>query len=363
MFLTSEIRRFVQLAEEALKLKEADPTHAITGLMRVKELLLDSLDLWIDQFIDKSSQVSHSDQESLYYGWYSEAVYTVMHQNRRYGLLWAREKGRWYQPIYDDDRSEILVSDIRYYIDNYYSIFEKEAKRAECERLRMDEVKFFCMPSTLDEELPCEMDLTKFGLDYSPDIICTADLLARDLQMAIYNEEVRLADEAYVRGFIDAEQRRQLLDDCMPFTKNDGADNKEVSHFAIGNSDKEVLEVLKGLKSAEWRNRRKKVVGFVEDDVTAEEWLSALKGPTKDRPAAERKIPFKAVFICKAFVAQYLEGDYELAERVFCGPGGMELKKLRYINMGRNEDICDEKTGQMAKIIRKAMVITDESQG
>ena len=243
--MTSEIRRFVQLAEEALRLKEADPTHAITGLMRVKELMLDSQDLWIDQFIDKSSQVSRSDQESLYYGWYSEAVYTVMHQNRRYGLLWAREKGRWYQPIYDDDRSEILVSDIRYYIDNYYKIFEKEAKRAECERSLMDEEKFFCMPSTLDEELPCEMDLTKFGLDYSPDIICTADLLARDLQMAIYNEEVRLADEAYVRGFIDAEQRRQLLDDCMPFTKNDGADNKEVSHFAIGNSDKEVLEVLK----------------------------------------------------------------------------------------------------------------------
>ena len=88
---------------------------------------------------------------------------------------------------------------------------------------------------------------------------------------------------------------------------------------------------------------------------TEEEWLAALRGPRDDSELKRKKIAWEAKYVCKSFVAQYLDGDYELAEHVFCLAGGKELKKLCDTNISKNKEMCDESTGKIAQIIRAAM--------
>lgn len=125
-------------------------------------------------------------------------------------------------------------------------------------------------------------------------------------------------------------------------------------HFNVKKSDEELLAILKGFKEVEWRYNRVKYVGFVDEDVTDDEWLSALKGPSDTREMVTRKIPFKAKYVCKSFVAQYLDSDYKLAEKVFCLSGGKDINGLENTNIYRKDDICDRKEGKIAVILRAA---------
>ena len=126
-------------------------------------------------------------------------------------------------------------------------------------------------------------------------------------------------------------------------------------HFRVQRSDDELLAILKGLKEVEWRNRNSRRVGVFAGEVTEEEWLAAMRGPRDDSELKREKIAWEAKYVCKSFVAQYLDGNYELAERVFCLAGGKELKKLCDTNISKNKEMCDEVTGKIAQIIRAAM--------
>lgn len=63
--------------------------------------------------------------------------------------------------------------------------------------------------------------------------------------------------------------------------------------------------------------------------------------------------------MCKSFVAQYLGSDYSTAEQVFCLAGGKEIKDLKFTNISKNKDVCDEQTGKIAVVIRKAIRFAD----
>ena len=94
-------------------------------------------------------------------------------------------------------------------------------------------------------------------------------------------------------------------------------------------------------------------------EVSDEEWLSVLKGPAYGRQAPARKIAWRAKYMCKSFVAQYLGSDYMTAEKVFCLSGGKEIKDLKFTNISKNSDVCDEQTGKIAVVIRKAIRFVD----
>lgn len=126
-------------------------------------------------------------------------------------------------------------------------------------------------------------------------------------------------------------------------------------HFRVQRSDDELLAILRGLKEVEWRNRNSRRIGVFADEVTEEEWLAAMRGPRDDSELKRKKIAWEAKYVCKSFVAQYLDGDYELAERVFCLAEGKELKRLCDTNISKNKEMCDEVTGKIAQIIRAAM--------
>lgn len=125
-------------------------------------------------------------------------------------------------------------------------------------------------------------------------------------------------------------------------------------HFEVEASEEELLEILRGMKEVEWEYNRTRCVGFFDGEVSEEEWLSALKGASEGRPDVRRKIPWRAKYVCKSFVAQYLGGEYELAEKVFCLAGGIDIKGLSSTNIYRKGEICDMKEGKIAKIIREA---------
>ncbi len=130
-------------------------------------------------------------------------------------------------------------------------------------------------------------------------------------------------------------------------------------HFHVERDDREVLAVLHGLKHLEWEYRKVRQVGVFEGEVSDEEWLAVLKGPAYSQLAPTRKIAWRAKYICKSFVAQYLGSDYTTAERVFCLSGGKEIKDLKFTNISKNSDVCDEQTGKIAVVIRKAIRFAD----
>ncbi|MBO4751123.1 MAG: hypothetical protein J5526_00025 [Bacteroidales bacterium] len=125
-------------------------------------------------------------------------------------------------------------------------------------------------------------------------------------------------------------------------------------HFEVESDESELLAILKGMKEVEWEYNKSKCIGFFDGEVSEEEWLSALKGVTDGRPEVRRKIPWRAKYVCKSFVSQYLGGNYELAEKVFCLSGGKDIKGLSSTNIYRKGEICDLKEGKIARIIREA---------
>ena len=99
--------------------------------------------------------------------------------------------------------------------------------------------------------------------------------------------------------------------------------------------------------------------GVFDGEVTEDEWLAALKGPEYARTPLTRRIPWKAKYLVKSFVMQYLGGEYELAEKVFCLADGKEITGLRNTNISKNKEMCDEQTGKIATVIRKAIRFSD----
>ena len=147
------------------------------------------------------------------------------------------------------------------------------------------------------------------------------------------------------------DQRREVL---TTFYRTD-----DYPHFRVRRDDREVLAVLHGLKNLEWEYRKVRQVGVFEDEVGDEEWLAALKGPAYSQQAPTRRIAWRAKYMCKSFVEQYLGSDYTTAERVFCLSGGKEIKDLKFTNISKNSDVCDEQTGKIAEVIRKAIRFVD----
>ena len=134
-------------------------------------------------------------------------------------------------------------------------------------------------------------------------------------------------------------------------------------HFSVDASDEELLLILQGFKEAEWHYNRVKTVGFFEGDVSNAEWLAAMKGPSDERPPLYRKIPLRSKYICRSFTIQYLDSDYDLAEQVFCRPGGKDIKNLKNTNIYKNAEICDLQTGLIAQIIRSARKVCGREDG
>ena len=130
-------------------------------------------------------------------------------------------------------------------------------------------------------------------------------------------------------------------------------------HFQLRRDDREVLAVLHGLKHLEWSLRKVKQEGVFVGEVSEEEWLAALKGPEYARVPLTRRIPWKAKYLVKSFVIQYLGSECELAEKVFCLAGGKEITGLRNTNISKNKEMCDEQTGKIAIVIRKAIRFAD----
>lgn len=130
-------------------------------------------------------------------------------------------------------------------------------------------------------------------------------------------------------------------------------------HFRLRRDEREVLTVLHGLKHLEWRLRKVRQEGVFDGEVTEDEWLAALKGPEYARTPLTRRIPWKAKYLVKSFVMQYLGGEYELAEKVFCLADGKEITGLRNTNISKNKEMCDEQTGKIATVIRKAIRFSD----
>jgi hypothetical protein len=126
-------------------------------------------------------------------------------------------------------------------------------------------------------------------------------------------------------------------------------------HFTIDRPEEEILAVLEELKNAEWESHKVIKKGLV-GDITKEEWLFVTTG--KGEPLT-RKLPWKLKYACKAFVQQYLKQDYKTAEKVFCIDDGRDdnrkdIVDLRGANNNKRSDICNSKTGTIAKCIRKA---------
>lgn len=129
-------------------------------------------------------------------------------------------------------------------------------------------------------------------------------------------------------------------------------------HFNLKASETLLLAILDGLKNAEWKYNRVKQKGLIVDNVTEDEWIYVFNGPTRGRKVATRKITWKAKYACASFVKQFLDSSYETAEKVFNLKDGnliIELKDLKNTKIDRNPEICDEHTGEIVKIIRKAM--------
>lgn len=180
------------------------------------------------------------------------------------------------------------------------------------------------------------------------EVCCLRDKLKlKGITYHNFEKEVNIAKrEALIRKQQEAllmeRQRRENDIELLP-------------HFRVQRCDDELLAILKGMKEVEWRNRNSRRTGVFADEVTEEEWLAALRGPRDDSELKRKKIAWEAKYVCKSFVAQYLDGDYELAEHVFCLAGGKELKKLCDTNISKNKEMCDESTGKIAQIIRAAM--------
>ncbi len=167
-----------------------------------------------------------------------------------------------------------------------------------------------------------------------------------DLENAIISRRTTLRDPSLARQALPVIEDTPL---ALPAAS---------PHFNLRRPDRELLAVLHGLKHLQWTLRKVRQEGVFDGDVGEEEWLYALKGPGYGSPTA-RQIPWRAKYLCKSFVAQYLSADYSTAEQVFCLAGGKPITALINTNISKNKELCDEQTGKIAAIIRTAIKFAD----
>lgn len=120
-------------------------------------------------------------------------------------------------------------------------------------------------------------------------------------------------------------------------------------HYSKTDDDSKVISIMEELKKLKWKNKKVYVIGLIDDSITNEEWLYAIKG---EGNPIQRKLMWKAKFACRSFVEQYLDKDYDTAEKIFCLKDGKAIKNLKDSNLSKRQDICNEKTGEISKIIR-----------
>lgn len=179
-------------------------------------------------------------------------------------------------------------------------------------------------------------------------------------EVIFFYELFRDLEKRVRKAYIYLKHARKLPKDVIPAwelkgTSEQGEGEECLSYFNLDVDDKELLAILNRFKTVEWTYKRVKHKGFFAREVSDDEWLTAMKGTEGKRPELKNKIPWLAKYVCKSFVQQYLDGKYELAEKIFCLRGSEELKDLANTNISKNKNICDEHTGQIAHIIRRAM--------
>jgi len=242
------------------------------------------------------------------------------------------------------------------------SIAENRGKVLKFPKVEAD----FLFDEKLDLEFEVFVTIFSHNVDYEE---CTG-LKGNDvyfLTLSLWYEICKLRDllridgikfqryEKEVKGAILEARERKKQEALLQEQQRQESEIALLPHFRVQRSDEELLAILKGLQEVEWRNRNSRRVGVFSDEVTEEEWLAAMRGPRDDCELKRKKIAWEAKYVCKSFVAQYLDGNYELAERVFCLAGGKEIKKLCDTNISKNKEMCDEVTGKIAQIIRAAM--------
>ena len=222
----------------------------------------------------------------------------------------------------------------------------------------------------VDMEFEVFVTMFSFGVDYEASTGQKGDDVYF-LTLSLWYEVCRLRDKLKLKGvkfhryekevnaaIVEARERKEQ-EALMQEQQRQVSEIALLPHFKVQRSDEELLAILKGLKEVVWRNRNSKRVGVFADEVTEEEWLAAMRGPRDDSELKRRKIAWEAKYVCKSFVAQYLGSDYTTAERVFCLSGGKEIKDLKFTNISKNSDVCDEQTGKIAEVIRKAIRFVD----
>ena len=262
-----------------------------------------------------------------------------------------------------DELSRLLVTIAGDYPE---SMAENRGKVLKFPQVRVPEEKDPYSGEEVDLEFEVFVSMFSFGVDYEASTGLKGDDVFF-LTLSLWYEVCRLRDKLKLKGvkfhryekevksaIVEARERKEqeLLLQEQQRLENEIA---LLPHFRVQRSDDELLAILKGLKEVEWRNRNSRRVGVFAGEVTEEEWLATMRGPRDDSELKRKKIAWEAKYVCKSFVAQYLDGNYELAERVFCLAGGKELKKLCDTNISKNKEMCDEVTGKIAQIIRAAM--------
>ncbi len=187
----------------------------------------------------------------------------------------------------------------------------------------------------------------------------TSNLLLILLWFNLYMELYHLSNELDVIGQ-QPEEPIVTLKDII----GSQIDKVGSSLFNVDLPDEVLIAILKGLKEAKWKNNRTMDIGLVADDITEKEWLSLFRATSKNYPLATRKLAWKSVQACKSFVEQLLGKNYKLAETVFCWSdkdGTHPISNLRRIKNDRRDDLCNEKTGLIAKIIKEAKSLMDKN--
>lgn len=197
MFLEGELRKYVELAEEALKLRAGNPIRAIEGLKRVQELMEEyQHEVW------KFEMPSDCEEPMEEYIKLRDAFHM-------FSITEAKTQNTWFDPAENYDGRGVKVADIRRYLDDWHVFFNQKTNASLIGKPK---------PNTLDDALSYEQRIKMVDGEGENEIeikrdfeeISTTDLLAYYLCIAIGNEKDELIDEAYVRGFIDKNQKEKM---------------------------------------------------------------------------------------------------------------------------------------------------------
>lgn len=198
MFCEGDLRKYVELAEEALKLRSENPLRAIDGLVRVHELMEE----YMHEYWEGIMTAEEWDQE--------EDAILMKDYNYFFSAREAIMSNEWYKPVENRINRGVKVADIRRYLDDWHVFFIQKINASMSGKPE---------PNTLDDPLTYEQrvkivdgegenekEIEREHLDIS-----TADMLAFDLYETIVGDErYELVDEAYVRGFINKKQKEKM---------------------------------------------------------------------------------------------------------------------------------------------------------